>query len=312
MRLASKVCRAVQTQLVGSVIEKEDRSPVTVADFASQALICRALNEAFPDIPVVGEESADALREPENAGVQEKVIAQVKAFHPGASTEDILGWIDVGGGQPAKRFWTLDPIDGTKGFLRGQQYAVALALIEDGQVVAGALGCPNLEVDPEKPDGPLGCIFSAVRGQGTTMVPLDGGDPRPVHVNAIADPAEARACESVESGHSSHDRSARVASAAGFVKDPVRLDSQTKYAVVARGQADVYWRFARSSYREKIWDHGAGWIVCTEAGGRVTDLDGKDLDFSLGSKLENNRGVLVSNGAIHDKVLAAVRSVDED
>jgi 3'(2'), 5'-bisphosphate nucleotidase len=64
----------------------------------------------------------------------------------------------------------LDPIDGTKGFLRGEQYAVCLALIVDAQVQLGVMGCPNLPVDPSHPDGPRGCLFVAVRGQGAEQV----------------------------------------------------------------------------------------------------------------------------------------------
>lgn len=66
--------------------------------------------------------------------------------------------------------WTLDPIDGTKGFLRGGQYAVCLALIVDGKVVLGVIGCPNLPVESDYPDGPKGCIFVAVKGQGAEQV----------------------------------------------------------------------------------------------------------------------------------------------
>lgn len=66
--------------------------------------------------------------------------------------------------------WALDPIDGTKGFLRGDQYAVCLALMVDGKVQAGALGCPNLPVDPANPDGEKGIMLSVERGRGATIV----------------------------------------------------------------------------------------------------------------------------------------------
>lgn len=66
--------------------------------------------------------------------------------------------------------WTIDPIDGTKGFLRGGQYAVCLAFIVDAQVQVGVIGCPNLPVDPSKPEGDKGCIFVAVRGHGAQQV----------------------------------------------------------------------------------------------------------------------------------------------
>lgn len=66
--------------------------------------------------------------------------------------------------------WTLDPIDGTLGFLRGEQYAVCLAFVQDAQVQVGVMGCPNLPVDYRQPDGPKGCLFVAVRGQGAEQV----------------------------------------------------------------------------------------------------------------------------------------------
>lgn len=69
-----------------------------------------------------------------------------------------------------KGIWALDPIDGTAGFLRGAQYAVCLALMVDGKVVVGVLGCPNLPVDPSNPSGEKGVLLSAVRGGGATIV----------------------------------------------------------------------------------------------------------------------------------------------
>ena len=72
--------------------------------------------------------------------------------------------------------WTLDPIDGTKGFLRKGQYAVCLALIVDSEVELGVMGCPNLPVDATKADGERGCIFVAVKGQGAEQVCLFASD----------------------------------------------------------------------------------------------------------------------------------------
>lgn len=66
--------------------------------------------------------------------------------------------------------WTIDPIDGTKGFLRGEQYAVCLSLIVDGEVTIGVIGCPNLPHRVSKPEGPKGYIFVAVKNQGSERV----------------------------------------------------------------------------------------------------------------------------------------------
>jgi 3'(2'), 5'-bisphosphate nucleotidase len=91
------------------------------------------------------------------------------------------------------------------------------------------------------------------------------------------------------------------------------MDSQCKYAVVARGDAAIYLRLpTRQSYVETIWDHAAGSIIVQEAGGKVTDMAGEPLDFSLGRRLSNNRGIVVTNGELHDLVLGAVQQVFED
>jgi len=307
---ASRVCRAVQSRLVaGSTLQKGDRSPVTVADFAAQAVVSHLLAKAFPALPLVGEEDASALRDPANAGLRDKVVDAVASVLPDLNTQAVLAAIDrgtyAGGGDGAH--WTLDPIDGTKGFLRLDQYAVALALIDQGQVVLGVLGCPNLPLDAGDPGGPRGCLFTGVRGQGARQISLDLGEARAVKVTDIADPAAARFCESVESGHTAQGDSARVAALLGITQPPFRIDSQCKYAAVARGDASIYLRLpTRKDYVERIWDHAAGVAVITEAGGRVTDIHGRALDFSLGRGLEANQGVIVTNGHLHAPVLSAV------
>jgi HAL2 family 3'(2'),5'-bisphosphate nucleotidase len=116
-----------------------------------------------------------------------------------------------------------------------------------------------------------------------------------------------RFCESVESGHSAHGDAASVADRLGITAAPLRMDSQAKYAVVARGEADIYLRLpTRADYREKIWDHAAGALIVSEAGGTVTDIRGKPLEFHHGRELVANRGVIVTNGRLHDRVLAAI------
>jgi 3'(2'), 5'-bisphosphate nucleotidase len=120
--------------------------------------------------------------------------------------------------------------------------------------------------------------------------------------------AEARFCESVESEHSDQGESARVAELLGIRREPYRIDSQCKYAAVARDDASIYLRLpTRADYREKIWDHAAGSLLVEAAGGVVTDVEGRPLDFTRGRTLEGNRGVVATGGSIHDEVLDAVR-----
>ena len=90
------------------------------------------------------------------------------------------------------------------------------------------------------------------------------------------------------------------------------MDSQAKYGLLASGQGELMLRLissVRLNYKERIWDHAAGALVVEDAGGKVTDLDGKDLDFSQGSTLAKNRGVVASNGAIHNEALAIIHKL---
>jgi 3'-phosphoadenosine 5'-phosphosulfate (PAPS) 3'-phosphatase len=313
VREASRLCRAVAAEISPEVLAKKDKSPVTVADFGSQALIARTLAEAFPDDPIIAEEDSAELRLTENAAILDHVLRHVRAVRAGSDdagkslqADEVCRWIDRGGTSDYRdRFWTLDPIDGTKGFLRGEQYAVALALIVEGQIAVAVLACPGLDA-----------VFFAVQGEGAFVVPLETGaetgsdPPRRIHVSDRDDPASVRFCESVESGHSAHGDAASVAERLGITATPLRMDSQAKYAVVARGDADIYLRLpTRADYREKIWDHAAGALIIAEAGGTVTDIHGKPLEFRHGRELIANRGVIVTNGRFHDRVLGAIREL---
>ena len=115
-------------------------------------------------------------------------------------------------------------------------------------------------------------------------------------------------CESVEAPDSSYEFSGKIARFLDISTKPVRMDSQCKYAVLARGDTSIYLRPPpRKDYKENIWDHAAGYIIVREAGGTVTDSAGKLLDFSVGKKLLENKGILATNGAVHEAVLQAVR-----
>ncbi len=309
MRAAARICVDVQKRLVtADTLEKKDKSPVTVADFASQAVVCALLARALPGDAVVGEEDAADLRTDDNATLRAAVVERVASQLGGSPGEaEVLDAIDLGGAAAeGERYWTLDPIDGTKGFLRGEQYAVALGLLEGGEVTLGILGCPNLPFA-----GGTGALFVGGRGvgaQGYSLADAAAGGVS-IHVAEPPSVAEARFCESVESGHSDQGQSQEIARRLGITAEPYRIDSQCKYGAVARGDASIYLRLpTRKDYREKIWDHAAGKAVVEAAGGRVTDVDGRDLDFTHGRQLERNRGIIATSGPIHDQVLAAVRA----
>lgn len=309
--LASELCQNVQHTLCkNETVAKNDRSPVTIADFGSQALVISEIQKTFPNDPIVGEEEAGVLRS--DNSMRSKVFNLVKKYNPDVTENIMLDAIDFGARAInfKKRYWTLDPIDGTKGFLRGDQYAIALALIENGKLVLGVLGCPNLPVDDKNPAGEKGCLLYAASGQGAFQKSFAGESAQQIFTNDISDPSLAWFCESVEKGHSSHDVQSQIGEELGITKGPYRIDSQCKYAVVARGGVPIYIRLARGNdYKEKIWDHAAGAFIVQEAGGKVTDFNNKSLNFSSSRFLKGNWGILATNGLLHDKVLQAIQKV---
>jgi 3'(2'), 5'-bisphosphate nucleotidase len=307
--IASALCEKVRRELAGrESILKSDRSPVTIADYGSQAIICKLIKEKFPHDIIVAEEDSTELRKPSHSKIMDQVTYHVNDFIRGSS-EDVSSWIDLSSHFVTDRFWTLDPIDGTKGFLRGDQYAIALALIENGVVTLGFMACPNLYVDKDQPNGKRGCLFFAIRGKGSFQVNIDGGGRKTLSVSRVENPSEASFTESVEPDHTDHLFHQRLAQKLNIEKPSLRMDSQAKYGIVARDEATFYLRAPSSSepdYRENIWDHAAGSIIAEEAGGRVTDTWGQSLDFTSGIKMKKNHGIVVTNGILHDIVLKAL------
>ncbi len=309
---AAAFCVDVQNEMVAAdTLQKGDKSPVTVADFGAQALVCQHLRMIFPNDLIVGEEDSASLQQAENAATLDKITAFVQRFVPEANNERVCEWIDLGNGEVNKeRFWTLDPIDGTKGFLRRDQYAIALALIENGEPKVGVLACPSLPVSFDDPSLGEGCLFVAVRGEGALMASLNSRrlTLRPIQVTDGRNKSKLRCVESVE--HGDHELQAKVMQESGLNADALKLDSQAKYGVVARGDAALYLRLPspkHPDYREKIWDHAAGALIVEEAGGKTSDMLGQRLQFANHHTMQNNQGVVVSTQVHHKPVLDALR-----
>lgn len=333
---AAILTKKVFREKAKGTVSKNDKSPVTIGDFGAQALINQAIKKNFPNDEIVGEEEASSLRE------QKALSSQVWDLVKDVKLEDAESDFLLGGTLPSEdamldaidqgnsaggakgRIWALDPIDGTKGFLRGGQYAVCLALIVDGDVKVGVLGCPNLPMDDSAPltediggnqidEEGKGVLFSAVLHEGASSRPLFKGVLGPkssLSVRHITDVSKAVFCESVEAGHSSKGDNADIAELLGIKTTAVQMDSQAKYASVARGAGDLYLRLpVVKDYEEKIWDHAAGDLIVREAGGEVTDMNGKRLDFGLGRTLKDNKGVVATTKNLHAQVLKAVQQV---
>ncbi|XP_028096329.1 PAP-specific phosphatase HAL2-like [Camellia sinensis] len=356
VQMACLLCQRVQDSLVsqtnGQVQSKDDNSPVTIADWSVQATVSWILTEYFgsENVSIIAEEDVRSLSKADSSGLLEAVVKTVNKClskapqfgHEGPikdlGTSEVLEAISRcnSTGGPTGRFWVLDPVDGTLGFVRGDQYAIALALIEDGEVVLGVLGCPNYPMKkewlsyqngyrrimskltpPTSESWEKGCVIYARRGSGKAWIqPLLSGDKkflwpnsaRQIQVSSIDNPAFATFCEPVEKANSSHSFTAGLAHSVGLRNQPLRVYSMVKYAAIARGHAEVFMKFARAGYKEKIWDHAAGVVIIQEAGGVVTDAGGRPLDFSGGTYLEGlDRGVIACSGAkLHEKIIRAV------
>ena len=279
MRLAARVCRNVQAKITPDVMQKDDRSPVTVADFASQAVICRAIGRCLSersdhrrggigDAPAGRKRSVSRPRSERAARDRHRDVRQ-----------EACDWIDRGCEKSyVPRFWTLDPIDGTKGFLRKEQYAISLASLDRRKDRGGPARA--VRICTCEAGGTLRRELCSTRsaGAGSWALPLDGdGPPRRVHDEPCV------RCHGRPDFASRSNRATRPKDfrprwprCSGIDREPLRIDSQAKYAVVARGEAEIYLRLpAKFGYKEKIWDHAGGVLVVEEAGGPISRRDGQ-------------------------------------
>ncbi|KAI0338448.1 3(2),5-bisphosphate nucleotidase HAL2 [Trametopsis cervina] len=334
VRRACTLTASVFNKLVkNETLTKDDKSPVTVGDFSAQAVINTILSHAFPDDGIVGEEDAADLREESGIALRNRIVELANEtittpLQPGEedtwglgptyaqTPEEIMDTIDRGNynGGRRGRFWTLDPIDGTKGFLRGEQYAVCLALIVDARVELGVIGCPNLPVSASNSSGERGCVFVAERGYGAYQIPLSPSTTTPPVKLTIPSfsQADLNLLESVEKAHAKLSFNEKVAQVLGITREPTRMDSQAKYCSLARGDGGVYLRMPTGAgYKEKIWDHAPGSVLVEEAGGVITDSRGEPLDFGLGRTLGENYGFVAAGKEVHSRVLEAVKKAKE-
>jgi 3'(2'), 5'-bisphosphate nucleotidase len=205
-----------------AVDQKRDRSPVTLADGRAEVVILRRLAAATPDIPIISEEQAEAEGLPAAA---------------------------------AERFWLVDPLDGTKEFIkRNGEFTVNIALIEHGKPILGVVGIPV-----------QGLIYAAA-GPGTAHRLDASGTITLIETRAC--PAEGATVASSRS-HADNDELEQLL-AARKVAERKTAGSALKFCLVAEGAADLYPRLGPTME----WDTAAGHAVLDAAGGRLTRLDG--------------------------------------
>lgn len=236
------------------VERKAGDEPVTRADREASELIVTGLSRAFPTDIVISEEAADDARR----------------LSPGV------------------RVWFVDPLDGTRDFIRGLAgFAVMIGLVVEGRPVLGVVYQPIGDH-----------LFLATRGGGASLVA--GNETRPLRCSDINDPARIRLVASKSHRTGKIDE---VKSALG-IADELQIGSVgLKLGLIALAERDMY---VNPSSKSKAWDTCAPQAILHEAGGRITDLWGAPLRYDV-PELANARGLLATNGRVHDAVLERLR-----
>lgn len=235
-----------------AVEQKAGDEPVTVADRAASELVVRGLRERFPADVVVSEEVAD---EPE---------ARLRA----------------------RRVWYVDPIDGTKDFIRGEDgFSVMIGLCVAAAPTVGVVYQPSRDR-----------LYWAAGGAGAWREDRDDG-PRRLAVSAVRDPAAIRMVSSRSHRGPAHDE---VKAALGIADELALGSVGLKLGLIAAGERDLY---VNPWPRCKVWDTCAPEAILIAAGGMLTDTRGGSLRYDE-LDVGRRRGLVASNGLVHAAVLA--------
>jgi len=238
---------------------KAGNEPVTNADHAANALIVAKLRAAFPDDVVLSEEIPDD-----------------------------------GSRLGRTRVWMVDPIDGTRDFILGDDgFAVMIGLCVDGRPKVGAVAQPV-----------TGKTYTGIAGAGAWLDHRDtpSAPRQPLRTSSIAGPPGIRLVAS-----KSH-RTPRVDAVrkALMIDDEINVGSVgLKIGLVAEAARDLY---VYTGGRTKIWDTCGPEAILAGAGGRMTDMDGNPLTYAE-PDLYNARGIIASNGPLHDFVVTALAPI---
>lgn len=205
-----------------------------------------------------------------------------------AFPRDLIVTEESGAEPPAdgSRFWLIDPLDGTRDFAAGSpEFAVHIALIQEGSPLVAVVHQPA-----------TGALFEAVRGAGAWRIEPTGVPVR-LSVSARASLAELRIGIS---RRSPGERLTRLLAESQLGTGAVPLGASLKLTAVAAGELDATLCLHQ---REKSWDTAAPGLIVTEAGGRITDIDGRPFVYGAGDQA-HHRGIVTSNGRCHEALTA--------
>ncbi|MFX1273661.1 MAG: inositol monophosphatase family protein [Promethearchaeota archaeon] len=272
------------------IYRKQDTTPVTHADLASQILIVSRIKENYPEDMIIAEEDQEFIDE-----TTEKIIK--RCFHE-VGLNDSLDINELMGhkGIDSHRQWTIDPIDGTEGFSSGLVYAIGVSFMIDNDPRMCVIGVPRY-------NDRSNTIFIAEKEKGA-YCSISGSKFKSIQVNQQDDLNQIKMCHSL---HYDEPWVVKFAKKIGF-KELIQIDSMAKFCMVADGKADLYIKPIDKNHSFS-WDFAPGYLLMKEAGGKITDLNGKELQFNAEHMICNTPGLIASNGEIHDLILNELESI---
>jgi len=271
---------------LGGARTKEDRSPVTVADLLHQGLVQQWIARLFPGDGLICEEPR-SLQE----AVMHEAQAAADRFY-GMPLEDRLPDLP----ERAEVTWILDPIDGTKGYLAGRYYAIALGFFVGDQPWFGAMAVPPAPAMDLRISRRIGFAISGVGGWVCDIVEAENLMCQKLE-HAEATPRDpVRVAMSLE--HGKTDERIKPAGEDDHARiEIVKLDSQAKYLAVALGEIDAYLRDRRDDGQSDVaWDHMPGAVIARAAGCSVTHYDGGEVRFEPQRELSLKGGLACYRG----------------
>ncbi|XBW34819.1 hypothetical protein QEN19_000385 [Hanseniaspora menglaensis] len=329
VKVACKLTSKIQKELTSNeILTKTDASPVTISDLAAQYLVLNHLHSHFPEDAFIAEEDTKE----ETIEFLEDVLSLVNKYtEQAADIKHLSEIINLGNSKGSvngvnKRHWVLDPIDGTKGFIRGDQFAICLSLLnEHGDVILGVIGCPNLSLSKyysadlhgehkfdyaylDSQCGTDGYIFFSKPAENfVSFAPsikftFENGDFKNEFLKNVTasdnkiNLSKLVTLEGFEKGHSSHDLQSLIKEKFS-IHNALHLDSQVKYCLLALNLGNVYLRLPTSlKFKEKIWDHAAGNSLLKSLNYNHTDsLENVEVNFYKGGRYFLTKGVIASN-----------------
>lgn len=270
--------------------KKQDNTPVSMADFASQIYIISKLKEYFPNDQIFAEENDSAL-------IDDEAEKTIKDCYNDLNISSIPNFKETLNyrGISSNHQWNVDPIDGTIGFIKNLPYAIGICLIEESDVKISLIAIPDYN------DRGL-AIFTAEVYQGA-KASYGGSDFKAIHVSSQNDLKEARMCHSL---HYDMPWVVKFADKVG-IKERIQLDSMKKFCMIADGSCDIYIK-PITGFEVNTWDFAPGNLLVREAGGIVTDLDEELLIFQNEKCILRAPGIITTNGILHGDVSDIIRS----